>query len=119
MWDSKNLGGSYRRQIVNPDLEEERKKCTFDQQEMARFVYSEPIYNYVQEIDQFLKANPELTENSLDYYDMSREEKFTSEWKKNLRVMQLKPEIFLNNDKAVMWKWHFAFSSTPNPLHLH
>jgi hypothetical protein len=51
MWDSKNLGGNYRLQITNPDLEEERKKCTFDQQEMARFIYSEPIYSYIQEID--------------------------------------------------------------------
>ena len=29
-WDSHLLGGSWKRQIVNPDLEEERKKCTFD-----------------------------------------------------------------------------------------
>ena len=29
-WDSKLLGGSVKNKIVNPDLEEERKKCTFD-----------------------------------------------------------------------------------------
>ena len=29
-WDPKLLGGSIKRGIVNPDLEEERKKLTFD-----------------------------------------------------------------------------------------
>jgi hypothetical protein len=29
-WDSRMLGGSRKLNIVNPDLEEERKKCTFD-----------------------------------------------------------------------------------------
>ena len=34
-FDPKILGGSVKRGIVNPDLIEERKKCDFDQQELA------------------------------------------------------------------------------------
>ena len=29
-WDAKFLGGSIKRNIVNPDLLEERAKCNFD-----------------------------------------------------------------------------------------
>jgi hypothetical protein len=29
-WDSNILGGSIKRKILNPDLKEERDKCTFD-----------------------------------------------------------------------------------------
>jgi len=54
-WDSNLLGGSWKRQIVNPALEEERKKCTFDQKELAKFVLSEPVYNFTQEMDQLIK----------------------------------------------------------------
>lgn len=44
-WDSKNLGGSWKRKIVNPDLEAERKKVTFNSVEMGKFILSEPVYN--------------------------------------------------------------------------
>jgi hypothetical protein len=59
-WDSNLLGGSWKRQIVNPALEEERKKCTFDQKELARFVFTEPVYDLMQDMDQLLKKHPEL-----------------------------------------------------------
>lgn len=37
-WDATKFGGSKKRNIVNPDLIEERAKCTFDKQELAPFV---------------------------------------------------------------------------------
>jgi len=33
-------GGSMRRKIVNPDLQEERDKCNFDQDEVEEFLYT-------------------------------------------------------------------------------
>lgn len=44
-WDTKLLGGSIKRKIVNPDLEEERRKITFDQDELARIILGEYAYD--------------------------------------------------------------------------
>ena len=60
-WDSKLLGGSFKRGIVNPDLIEERKKCTFDQDEMFRFVFTERNYAFIKEMQALVKAHPNLT----------------------------------------------------------
>ena len=38
-------GGSWKNKVVNPDLEEERKKCNFDQTEMGKFILTERVYN--------------------------------------------------------------------------
>lgn len=38
-FDPKVLGGSAKNQIVNPDLVEERAKCTFDKEEAYNIVY--------------------------------------------------------------------------------
>ena len=38
-------GGSWKNKVVNPDLEEERKKCNFDQAEIRRFLLTETIDN--------------------------------------------------------------------------
>lgn len=37
-WDTSLLAGSVKRNIVNPDIAEERAKCNFDQNEMASFI---------------------------------------------------------------------------------
>lgn len=37
-WDANKLGGSVKRNIVNPDMIEEREKCNFDKTEFAHFV---------------------------------------------------------------------------------
>ena len=38
-FDPKVLGGSVEKKIVNPDLIEERAKCTFDKEEAYNIVY--------------------------------------------------------------------------------
>ena len=38
-FDPKIMGGSIKRQIVNPDLLEERAKCNFDQEEARKLIY--------------------------------------------------------------------------------
>jgi len=43
-WDAKLLGGSIKRNIVNPDIEEERLKCNFDKTELAKFILTPSIY---------------------------------------------------------------------------
>ena len=39
------LGGSIKRNIVNPDLISERAKCNFDKKEFAEFVLSKEVLN--------------------------------------------------------------------------
>lgn len=43
-WDSKLLGGSIKKDIVNPDIIEERLKCNFDKDELAKFILTPAIY---------------------------------------------------------------------------
>ena len=40
-------GGSIKRKIVNPDLQEERDKYTFDLLEFEKFFWTEEVYNYL------------------------------------------------------------------------
>ncbi len=40
------LGGSIRRGVVNPDLEEERAKCTFDKSEVEKVIYIDGMKEY-------------------------------------------------------------------------
>ena len=98
MWDATNLGGSWKRGIVNPDLEEERKKCTFDQVELAKFILGDRTYDFLHALEKVAKANPELLENELEKHDMTREERFMHSWKRIHRLMQVYPEVFTEHD---------------------
>ena len=118
-WDAENLGGSWKRGIVNPELEEERKKCTFDQDELFRFIYTEQNYKLIKKLDELCKKNPELTENQMDIYEMTREQAFEHNWKRIHRLMQLMPELFTENDSMQSFKWSFAFNSVISPIHMH
>ena len=40
-FNPKELGGSIKNQIVNPDLVDERARCTFDKEEAYNIVYPE------------------------------------------------------------------------------
>jgi len=42
-FDPKVLGGSIKRNIINPDLVEERKKTAFDKQEFTEFFLGEDV----------------------------------------------------------------------------
>jgi hypothetical protein len=37
------LGGSIKRNLINPDIAEERAKCNFDKKEFAEFIYTKEI----------------------------------------------------------------------------
>lgn len=118
-WDSKNLGGSWKRKIVNPDLLAERKKATFDPVEMGKFILSEPVYSLAQDMTKIQNEHPELVDNQFDIYDMTREEKFVESWRKINLMMKIKPDFFFNSHKSLMLKWYYTFSQGPNPMHLH
>jgi hypothetical protein len=43
-WDAELLGGSMKRGIVNPDLQEERDQCAFDKEELEKFVLGDFLF---------------------------------------------------------------------------
>ena len=43
-------GGSIKRQIVNPDLLEERAKCTFDPEEIKKLIYIPGMLDFYKQI---------------------------------------------------------------------
>jgi hypothetical protein len=57
-FDPKVLGGSIKRNIVNPDLVDERKKTAFDKIEFASFMIGEEVLEEIKEIRAFIEAEP-------------------------------------------------------------
>ena len=78
------IGGSIKRKILNPDLEEERKKCTFDQEEIKKILFIPGLIEFYQKVTHNMRKNPGLIP-SADYFEMTREEQMEQAWKiKNL-----------------------------------
>jgi hypothetical protein len=48
-WNAKELSGSMKRGIVNPDLLKEREACTFDKLELEQFMFGEKLQQYLAE----------------------------------------------------------------------
>ena len=59
-FDTKVLGGSVKRGIVNPDLVEEREKCDFDQREMAVYLFGEDLLENIESTHDFIEGHPEI-----------------------------------------------------------
>jgi len=119
-WDSKTLGGSWKRGIVNPDLEEERKNLSFDTDELQKFFYTEPMFNFIKEMNELCAKHPELYEGLLHKYELTREEIFDLHWKRIHRLMELKPEIFLGHDYKKFWYiWSNYFADVAHPVAQH
>ena len=59
-FDSKILGGSVKRGIVNPDLLEEREKCDFDQRELTLSIFGKENVEYIEQVDSFIERHPEI-----------------------------------------------------------
>ena len=59
-WDAKKLGGSIKRGIVNPDLQEERDNLTFDLLEFEKFMFTEELYNYLKRRNDIYANDPNL-----------------------------------------------------------
>ena len=72
-------GGSIKRKIVNPDLQEERDKCTFDQIEAKQIIYVPGLLDFYKEVSERLKKYPQLIPTP-DFFEMSREEQMKFHW---------------------------------------
>lgn len=121
-WDTKYLGGSIKRNIVNPDILEERAKCNFDKQEMLEFVISKPVVDEIKEITDAIAETPEL-QSSIKFYNYTRNEQHEYWWKiinAAYKHPVLGPKHFLNNSNRqnLAFCWSYMFMGT-SILHLH
>ena len=70
-FDPKVLGGSIKRNIVNPDLVEEREKTAFDKIEFSSFMLGEEVLEEIKEIRAFISAEPQL-QVDLSFFEDTR-----------------------------------------------
>ena len=70
-------------------------------------------------MDELCKKHPELNENEMEIYEMTREQLFEYNWKRIHRLMQLRPDIFTENEGFQSYKWSFIFNSCVSPIHMH
>lgn len=73
-WDASKMGGSIKRNIVNPDLLEERKKCIFDQQELSKWMMGEYAGTVLSHFNEVKQKYPQIMESSFEEYEMTRRE---------------------------------------------
>jgi len=110
-----------KRKIVNPDLAEERAKCTFDKDEAYNVVFPEEQRQEFALVKAMIKKHPEIA-SSFDYYEKSRLEKF-KEWWERFRTIMADDEfrhLMTNNTNkhSQYFNWHFLFAGT-NPMTYH
>jgi len=67
------VGGSIKRQVVNSDLEEERKKCIFDQEEVKKILFVPGLLDFYKKVTDKMRKHPELIPTN-KYFEMTREE---------------------------------------------
>lgn len=85
-FDPAVLGGSVKRGIINPDLLEERAKCDFDQRELTLYLFGQKLVDYIEDLSDWIERNPQIM-SGLDYYEMTREEKFRIWWERIRFIM--------------------------------
>lgn len=121
-FDPKILGGSIKRDIVNPDLIEERAKCSFDKLELAKFLYTEQTLNELKEIVEFIKSNPKL-QTDIKYFEYDRIEKMTHWWEL-ITIFYANPVMrqkhFIENSERgnIRYNWAYMLPG-PSPIQLH
>ena len=112
-----------KHRITNPDLLEERAKKNFDQREMTEFLFGKEQVKYVEKITSYCEKYPEIV-SGIDYYEMTREEKFRTWWER-IRVLMKDDQardLFLKNDEHQLNKLHFSWSFIfpgQSPITLH
>ena len=84
-------------------------------------MFSAPVYDYIKEIEALSQKHPELDfEKDVEMTELTRAELMEKMWERTKRMMQIKPEVFTNNDKhEIPLRWGFLFTATPGVVHLH
>ena len=121
-FDPKTLGGSIKRNIVNPDLLEERAKSNLKADEMRLFLYGQECIDFVMKVTNIFKGMPEM-HSGVEYYELSREEQMKVWWNRFGTLMaseELHPLVTKNSSDPNLQEfgWTFLFPGLPS-LALH
>ena len=91
------IGGSIRREIVNPDLAEERAKCTFDKSEVEKVIYIDGMKEYYIRLAQDTAKYPEELKAPPTYLEMTREEQMKWHWTRLRKLMEINPKLYFHD----------------------
>lgn len=122
-WDSKYLGGSIKRQIVNPDLTHERSKRNFDKQEFAEFVISKEVIEDMRIVEEEILLNPHQFKTDISWNKLNRVQQQTKWWS-FIHAAYHNPRLneahFNKNSERRMLSffWSYLLPGV-NPIHLH
>jgi hypothetical protein len=83
-------GGSIKRKVVNPDLQEERDKCKFDVEDVKKIIVIKEISKKYDEIAEDWRKNPDVV-TTHKYFEMTRMEQMEHDWKIFKRLVQVNP----------------------------
>ena len=106
----KRATGSYKRKTVAPDIQEEREKLAFDQNELQQFLHGGPerFAKWKSKIDSF-GSEPGLT-NYVEFSDLTPHEQQVDLWKRIGVLIKKHPELIRDNilaPPAVDWIGYF------------
>jgi len=107
------LGGSIKRNIVNPDLQAERKNTAFDKAEFASFLIGEEVLKEVNEIRAFIEAEPKM-QVDLSFFEESRNDQMAIWWRiittfYNNPAFREKHFIKNSDRKTLRFSWTYLF----------
>ncbi len=89
--------GSIKNKIVSSDLEEERKKCDFDQSQLTHFLHGGKAgYDQYKEWIRVMESDPILRTDQT-WYEMTREEQMNDLFKKTKRIYELDRTTYFHN----------------------
>ena len=72
---------------MNPDLQEERDKCNFDQGQLAEFLFGPQVVAFVKKMNSIIKTIPSIN-STVEYYEMSRHDQMAEWWRRIRLVME-------------------------------
>lgn len=90
------IGGSIKRKIFNPDLLEERAKCTFDQNELKSLIHIPESIAMVEKLVNNSIKHPEINFD-YKYFDMTREEQMKWHWEDLQRKLKVDYDLYMYN----------------------
>ena len=106
---------------MNPDLLEERAKCNFNQREMISYLFDHDLIKLIEMVNSWIIKHPEL-KSEVNYYEMSREEKFKLWYRRYRNIMEDEEmsKVFTENSKKQVqhFSWTYLFPGQ-SPLTLH
>ena len=109
-------GGSIKRQVVNPDLQEERDKCTFDQVEMQNYISIPGKDEYYKKLIELVKKDPRLLHKN-EYVEMSRVEQQEQQWEWIDVMFRASPETYLQMESSLTMPHYLSPAVDPTTLH--